>query len=275
MPYYYLNTAPPILIYLNRQRERFRDQFGHLYFVFVLPFYAIKYCIRCAPDFFDWSTGFFTLEDECTQRIETVTEILQNADHEHYRNLCPADRNQKILEIQSWLDEIPNGSEHKAKLLRELGRLFRASDKNEAALNRFNQAIELKGDYHEAWNNRGSALSALGRKEEAIASYDKAIEFKPDKHEAWGARGWAMMGLEKFEQALESFDKAIAIQLDFSVCWYLKAQCYAQLGEIEHAISAVQKAIWLDPDQWKSAARENSAFDNLRDDPRFQSLVNL
>ena len=83
--YYHLNTAPPILIHLNQQRERFRDQFGHLCFVFVLPFYAIKYCIRCAPDFFHWSTGFFTLEHEHTQRIETVTEILQNADYEHYR----------------------------------------------------------------------------------------------------------------------------------------------------------------------------------------------
>jgi Flp pilus assembly protein TadD len=33
------------------------------------------------------------------------------------------------------------------------------------------RALEIKPDYHEAWNNRGIALDNLGRLEEAIASY--------------------------------------------------------------------------------------------------------
>ncbi|MFO7033163.1 hypothetical protein B9T07_25825, partial [Limnospira fusiformis CCALA 023] len=42
------------------------------------------------------------------------------------------------------------------------------------------KAIEFKPDYHQAWYNRGVALSDLGEYEKAISSYDQAIKFKPD-----------------------------------------------------------------------------------------------
>ena len=32
----------------------------------------------------------------------------------------------------------------------------------------------------EAWNNRGDALSELGRYDEAVASYDKVLAVRPD-----------------------------------------------------------------------------------------------
>jgi tetratricopeptide (TPR) repeat protein len=43
---------------------------------------------------------------------------------------------------------------------------FRAGD-YENALECYCQAIEIRPDYHEAWNNRGYALFRLGRIEEA------------------------------------------------------------------------------------------------------------
>jgi tetratricopeptide (TPR) repeat protein len=52
------------------------------------------------------------------------------------------------------------------------------------AIASYDRALEIKPDYHEAWNNRGVALGNLGRLEEAIASYDRALEIKPDYHQA-------------------------------------------------------------------------------------------
>jgi Flp pilus assembly protein TadD len=57
------------------------------------------------------------------------------------------------------------------------------------------QALEIKPDDHEAWNNRGIALGNLGRFEDAIASYDQALEIKPDFHQAWYNRGVALGNL--------------------------------------------------------------------------------
>ncbi|MDE5085509.1 MAG: hypothetical protein O4859_31685, partial [Trichodesmium sp. St18_bin1] len=50
--------VPPVLINLNQQRERFRDDFD-ICFVFLLPRFAIDYLIKRAPDFFDWRSGLF------------------------------------------------------------------------------------------------------------------------------------------------------------------------------------------------------------------------
>jgi len=91
---------------------------------------------------------------------------------------------------------------------------------------------------HEAWYNRGVALSALGHKEEAIASYEQAIEFKPDKHEAW----------------------------------YNKACCYGLQQNIELAIETLQHAISLDS-KYRDMAKTDSDFDGIRDDERFQAVI--
>jgi len=69
----------------------------------------------------------------------------------------------------------------------------------EKAIASYDKAIEIKPDYHQAWNNQGVSLGNLGRYEEAIASYDKAIEIKPDYHQAWNNRGVSLDDLGRYE----------------------------------------------------------------------------
>ncbi|MBC6478844.1 MAG: hypothetical protein EBE86_009825 [Hormoscilla sp. GUM202] len=40
-----------------------------------------------------------------------------------------------------------------------------------------------------------------------MASFDKAIEIKPDMHEAWHNRGLALSSLERYLEVLASFEK--------------------------------------------------------------------
>ncbi|NET62402.1 MAG: tetratricopeptide repeat protein [Symploca sp. SIO2E6] len=80
------------------------------------------------------------------------------------------------------------------------------------AITSYDQAIEIKPDYVNAWNNRGNELGKLGKYTEAIASYEKAIEIKPDHANAWVGRGFALESLKRYDDALESYEKAI--QLD-------------------------------------------------------------
>jgi superkiller protein 3 len=65
------------------------------------------------------------------------------------------------------------------------------------AVTSYDQALRFKPDDHEVWNNRGVALSNLGRYEEAIASYDRAVEIKSDYQDAWYNRGIALRQLVK------------------------------------------------------------------------------
>ncbi|MGF1933399.1 MAG: TPR end-of-group domain-containing protein [Nostoc sp. ChiQUE02] len=103
----------------------------------------------------------------------------------------------------------------------------------------YNQALKFKLDYHKAWYNRGIALRKLGRNEEAIASYDQAVKIKPDYHEAW----------------------------------YSKACYYALQDNIEQALENLQKAINLNPDEYRKIAKTDSDFDAIRENERFQALI--
>jgi tetratricopeptide (TPR) repeat protein len=46
--------------------------------------------------------------------------------------------------------------------------------------NACNRALALKPDYAEALNNRGIALSLMGRREEAGNDFERALELRPD-----------------------------------------------------------------------------------------------
>jgi len=143
----------------------------------------------------------------------------------------------------------------------------------EEAIASYDKALEVKPDKHEAWNNRGLALGNLGRIEEAIASYDKALEVKPDKHEAWDNRGYALSKLGRYQEALSSHDKALQLQPDYVNAFYNKACCYALQGNVDLAIENLQQAIKLNPEKYREMAKTDSDFDSLREDARFQKLI--
>jgi tetratricopeptide (TPR) repeat protein len=165
----------------------------------------------------------------------------------------------------------------------KLGRL-------DEAIASYEKVLEIKSDYHEAWYNLGNALFNLRHYKEAITSYDKALEIKPDKHEAWYNRGNALFDWGHYKEAIASYDKTLEIQPDLYQAWnnrgdallnlgrldeafYNKAACYALQGDVEQALENLQQAINLSPDEYREKARTDSDFESLREDERFQALL--
>ena len=270
--FYSWKGVPRILNHLNQQRERFRDDFK-ICFVFILPQFGIKYFIRRSPDFFDWRSGVFEFPTDPEIVEKESSRILAEGDYQKYLTLTPQAQRQKIVEIQELLQENHQTPEHKAHLLLELGNLHRAAKEYKEALVSYDQALEVKPDNHEAWNNRGNALRNLGRYEEAIAAYDQALEVKPDKHEAWYNRGIALRNLGRYEEAIAAYDQALKIKPDKQEAWYGKACNYALQGNVELAVENLQKAIHLSPDKYREMAKTDSDFDSIREDERFQALI--
>ena len=57
------------------------------------------------------------------------------------------------------------------------------------SLSAYNEAIRLRPDYPEAYNNRGNVKQAQGQLDEVIADYNEAIRLRPDFPEAYYNRG--------------------------------------------------------------------------------------
>ncbi len=233
-----LTSVPHILNHLNQQRERFRDDFP-ISFVFLLRSFSINYFIHRAPDFFDWRSGVFELPTTPDVVEQESNRLLLEGDYEEYLKLSTEQKIEKVIEFQELLTDKHQPDNQKPRLLFELGNLLYTANEYEEAIASYDQALKFKSDYHEAWYNRGIALGKLGRNEEAIASYDQALKFKPDYHQAW----------------------------------YSKACYYALQDNIEQALENLQKAINLNPDEYRKMAKSNSDFDRIREDERFQALI--
>jgi len=255
--------VPPVLINLNQQRERFRDNFK-ICFVFLLPKFAIDYFIQRAPDFFDWRSSLFKLSMERESlQAESIIACSERGKEEDYLSLTPEERKRELVKIQTLIDEDGQTSEQKAELFYEQGLLYDFAEQYAKAIASYDKALEFKPDYHEAWYNRGYALRNLGRLEEAIASYDKALEFKPDYHEAWHNRGYALGNLGRLEEAIASCDKALKIKPDKHEAWYNRGYALDNLGRWEEAIASYDKALEIKPDYHEAWYNRGYALDNL------------
>lgn len=175
------------------------------------------------------------------------------------------------------------------------------------AIASYDKALEVKPDFHEAWNTRGDALFDLGRFEEAIVSYGKALEIKSDYPDPWSMRGIVLSRLGRYDEALANHNEALKLQPEFPLWWanrgivlarsgryeeaqvscdkalelqpkdesgyYGKACCYALQGDVDLAVENLQQAINLNPPRCRREAKINHDFDSIREDERFQALL--
>jgi tetratricopeptide (TPR) repeat protein len=260
----YYNTVPRLLGHLNLQRERFRDDFPFC-LIFFLSAFGIKFIARRSPDFFDWRSGLY----EFSAVISKLTPELIG-DYDKYLTWTSTRQLDRIREIQALIDEDRQTSSGNANLFFETANILAAVQSYEEAIKSYDKAIEFKPDLHQAWHNRGIALTnlnqredILGRHEEAIKSYDKAIEFKPDYHQAWHNRGIALGILDRYEAEIASYDKAIEFKPDYHQVWSKRGIALGNLNRYEAEIASYDKAIEIKPDYHEAWYNRGIALTNL------------
>ena len=79
------------------------------------------------------------------------------------------------------------------------------------AIEYLNEAIKLKPDLAEAYNNRGKAYGDLGQRQQAITDYNEAIRLKPDYAHAYNNRGVAYFMQGNYELGCPDAQKACAL----------------------------------------------------------------
>ena len=109
----------------------------------------------------------------------------------------------------------------------------------------------------------GTTIVAIGAK--------PGVVFEPSKWEEWyAATGLRRLGRQEEARAL--MDASIAANPDE---WqgYFNLACFEALdGRSDEAIAALQRAIEIAPDEARKYAAEDSDFDSIRADPRWEAL---
>ena len=153
--------------------------------------------------------------------------------------------------IEKWraLAHIAEGSDNDLAAGSFFSVAYLIQDENpEGALADYAEAIRLKPDYAEAYNNRGAVKDKLGRYDDALADYAEAIRLKPDHANPYFNLGTAKAKLGRYDDALADYAEAIRLKPDHDGAFYNRGIAKAKLGRYEDALADYAEAIRLKPD---------------------------
>jgi tetratricopeptide (TPR) repeat protein len=112
----------------------------------------------------------------------------------------------------------------------------------------YSQAIRLKPDYAEAYNNRGNVRDDKGDREGAIQDYNEAIRLKPDYADAFYNRGFVRRKKGDVEGAIQDYNEALRLKPDYASAFNNRGNARRAKGDLEGAMQDYSYAIRLKPD---------------------------
>lgn len=140
---------------------------------------------------------------------------------------------------------------HRATL--QLGRIAMKNKNYTVALEKFNQALELKkGHYPEASLNIGLVQKKLGNYQAALENYQEALKYKQNYPKAWYNIGLVQMNLKHLAKAEEAFRKAVKLQPKFASAWFNLGYVLSRLKKPNQSKSAYLSALVVKPNYPKA-----------------------
>jgi tetratricopeptide (TPR) repeat protein len=121
--------------------------------------------------------------------------------------------------------------------------------------------------------NEGNALLAQGKYDEAVELYKEAQKIKPKMDEPYIDIGLVYWRMEEIELAMKQFQKATEINPNSAKAYYYLAIGHSYFYRVDDAVTTLLQAIAIDPD-YKTKAKSDPGFLNIKQNSRFQEIVN-
>ncbi len=135
----------------------------------------------------------------------------------------------------------------------------------EKAIEYYNEAIMLSPQFIPAYNNRGSAKSAMREYREAIEDFTQAIKFNPKYFGAYYNRGSAKQNLKDYQEAIEDYTKAVKLSPQYADAYHNRGNVKSTLRNYQSAIEDYTKAIEINPKLTHAYYNRGVAKQNLRE----------
>ena len=97
----------------------------------------------------------------------------------------------------------------KGGLLKDLGHL-------DLSIKAYTEALSIKPDYFEAYNNMGLVLKKQGKLDKAIQAYKKSLSIKPNFEMALNNMGIVLLEQGKLSKAIQAYKQALSIKPNYA-----------------------------------------------------------
>ncbi len=115
------------------------------------------------------------------------------------------------------------------------------------AVQEYQAALEIDGNYTDALNGLGNVHISLREFDEAIALFSKAVSVDPRYKYAYYNWGRALEFQGKYEEALKQYQAAVNADGKYAVAWNDWGRMLTELKKYDEAIEKFQKALELNP----------------------------
>lgn len=217
-----------------------------------------------------------TLFSDAQKQKDQIIQELAQLTPSLIRESAHPDVQAKIQVLTEQLEKLKSGNvglSFTANDYVEQGKAFYFENRYEDAVACYDKALQMEPDNPRAWFSRGAVLVKLQQLDDALQSYDRALALKPDLAEAWFGRGTVLAKQQRFDDAIAAYTSATDLKSDFFLAWFGKARCYALQGNLDLTLENLQHALHLNLDRTKEAAKTDAAFESVRDQERFQTLL--
>jgi serine/threonine-protein kinase len=134
----------------------------------------------------------------------------------------------------------------------DLAHVLYRQDKLPQAVAAYQKAIDLKHDYPDAHYWLGMALYNQGKLPEAVTAYQEATRLKPDDPDPRYALGNALQAQGKHAEAVDAYKEAIRLKPDFAEAHCNLGIILRAQGKLPEAVAAYNKAICVKPDYYEA-----------------------
>ena len=171
------------------------------------------------------------------------------------QQLVRGNPSQAIADYTEALKDTGLANDRRASILNDRAVAYVRANQPKLALDDYNRAVQLFGEYPAAYNNRGNLLVALGQPAEAAKDFDRAILLAPGYAAAYSNRANARLKLGQVREAIPDFTRAIELLPSSAPPLSGRGLAYLSTGKPHAAIRDFSRAVNAD-------ARFASAYRN-------------
>jgi len=154
-----------------------------------------------------------------------------------------------------------------------LGNVLYFQKKHDEAIAAYEEAVRLSPDHAGAHSNLGEVLRHRGRLADALKHCRRAVELRPDMAQAHNHLGLALSASEQFEEAAAHCAEAVRLDPDLAEAHHGLGYALLQLRRVDDAVAAIETALRLKPDL--AEAHGNLAAALLRRGQVHEALARL
>ncbi len=153
------------------------------------------------------------------------------------------------------------------------GQAYMAAEEYDKAIKEYDEAIQLKPDFAEAFYERGRSYDSKKDRNHAISDYDQAIKLKNDYAEAYLKRGDVYYAQSSPDRALSDYNQVISLQPDNADGYYSRGVVYVDQSNFSSAIADFNKALEISPNHY--AAMYQRGYARMKSGDRQGAISDL